>query len=727
MKPVSLALFWHQHQPYYPDDVADETLMPWVRLHATKDYLGMAMHIQEVPEFHCTINLVPSLLEQIQRYENGHVDRHLKVSRMNADSLDQEHACYLLDNFFMANEQSMIRIYPRYHELFQKRGLGRDSAEIALMRFTKQELRDLQVWNNLTWIHELVFERDADLTAFRTKGRDWTEDEKNWLLDRQRELVAEVIPLHRELSEGGQVEITTTPFYHPILPLLWDKKSAREAMPGCKMPQYTDSYKEDVKRHLEKAVAYHTKLFGEPPRGLWPSEGSVSQDILASIIDVGIEWIATDEEILGHSTDNFVHRDAHGNVNRPELLYQPWKVSSEGESLSIIFRDHGLSDLIGFHYQRNDPNWAADDLLAKVKGIAHAVEKHNPEQPAFVPIVLDGENCWEYFPDGGVGFLRSLYRKSVVDPQVNSVRVSEFLAKHPPQKKINRLFAGSWINHDFYIWIGHQEDRDAWDLVHITRSFLKKAEKSGRFAPEAIQEAWKELMIAEGSDWYWWYGDDHHSGQDDLFDELFRRHLRNVYTLLGEMPPSVMFEPVTHAERKHLHTQPKALLNVKVDGRISFFEWLNAGHYEAGSERGTMTMVSDSAITDLYFGFDQDQFLLRCDTILAAKSDLKDYEEMRVRFVEPYGIEVQVKLNGLIESSVVRENEVVANSNVAAAIGKVLEVSIPKKDLGVEVGHRMHFAVELMQNGEAVNRIPSEGTIDLEVCGPDFERYMWQA
>ena len=727
MKPVSLALFWHQHQPYYPDDIADETLMPWVRFHATKDYVGMALHIKEVPEFHCTMNLVPSLLEQIQRYENGASDRHLSVSRLAADSLTKDDACFVLDNFFMVNEQSMIRPFPRYHELFQKRGMGRDSAENALTRFTSQELRDLQIWNNLTWIHELVIEGDTDLQEFRQKGKNWTEDEKDWLLDKQREILSQVIPLHRELMEGGQLELTTTPFYHPILPLLWDKKSAREAMPGCKMPQYTESYKEDAIKHLEMAVAYHKKLFGLPPQGLWPSEGSVSQDILGAIIKQGIEWIATDEEILAHSMDNLVHRDAHGNINRPELLYQPWRATADGEPIDVIFRDHGLSDLIGFHYQRNDPGWAADDLLGKVKGIGQAVARHDQEQTTFVPIVLDGENCWEYFADGGVGFLRNLYRKAAADPGIAPLKVSEHLAQHPPTKKINRLFAGSWINHDFYIWIGHQEDRDGWDLVHITRSFLKKAEESGKHSAEALRQAWKELFIAEGSDWYWWYGDDHNSGQDDLFDELFRRHLRNVFTLLHEIPPSILFRPVTSAEKKQLHTDPKSLLTVKVNGRLSFFEWLHAGHYVAGNERGTMTMVSDGVLTEVYFGFDTNRFLLRCDTPNHAKHDLNDFDELRIRFVEPYGLEIRIDCENPKSPTIWRDGKALENGSAEAAINRTLELAVPWTELGVFVGERLHFALELVRDGESIERAPSEGTIDLTISGEDFERHMWQA
>src|SRR4051794_20080155 len=290
MPTVSLALMWHQHQPYYPDHVAGENPMPWVRLHGTKDYLGMAMHLDEVPEFRCTINLVPSLLVQLEAYVRGATDRHLQVSHLPADGLARDDAIYLVDNFFMAFPDSMIRPHPRYWELYQLRALGISNGEQALLRFRERDLRDLQVWSNLAWFHPLLFEKDPELAEFKAKGRRYTEDEKNWLLDKQRELLAQIIPLHRKLADRGQIELTTTPFYHPILPLLFDKRLAREAMPDVALPDYKDGYPEDAEVHVRRAVAQHLEVFGERPRGMWPSEGSVCQSMIPLLARHGIEW-----------------------------------------------------------------------------------------------------------------------------------------------------------------------------------------------------------------------------------------------------------------------------------------------------------------------------------------------------------------------------------------------------------------------------------------------------
>jgi len=730
MQPISLAFLWHQHQPYYPDDVSGETLMPWVRLHGTKDYYGMALHIKEVPEFRCTINLVPSLLLQLQGYaKHGRSDRHLDVSRVPADGLSQTDGQYLLDNFFMANVENMIRPHARYYELYQKRSFGLDSAERALPRFNERDIRDLQVWSNLTWMHELAFEGDADLREFRQKGRNWTETEKQWLLGKQLEILQSIIPLHRELSEGGQVELTTTPFYHPILPLLWDKRSARQAMPGCELPKFLDSYPEDVRLHLERAVGYHTELFGQAPAGMWPSEGSVSQAIIPAIAEQKIRWIATDEEILSNSLGGKMSRDSQGFLRNPELLYRPWLLEEQGQQLQIVFRDHGLSDLIGFHYQRSLPAHAAGDLLGKVESIGRAVGQHMPDRPTLVPIILDGENCWEYYPDGGVQFLRTLYQECARHPLIKSTRIGDYLNKYPATDRISQLFAGSWISHNFAIWIGHGEDRQAWDLLHQTRQFLVQAKERGDVSPADSARAWEEIYIAEGSDWCWWYGEDHSSALDGLFDQLFRKHLQNVYMILGVPPPSQLNRPISRGQQRILHTLPRGFLEIKVDGRRSYFEWLNAGQYIAGSERGTMAMVSAGLIKEVHFGFDLNRLMIRCDTGIRASDDLRHAEELRIGFVEPSGYVLRIWRPGQSDflAQLFHDNSLIPQAKIEYAVDHIVELTVNFADLGVKPDSPIQMYVEVLGAKQSLDRAPREGMIELTVPSADFEKIMWQA
>ncbi|WP_422931488.1 alpha-amylase/alpha-mannosidase [Singulisphaera sp. PoT] len=728
MSTVSLALMWHQHQPYYPDDVAGENPMPWVRLHGTKDYLGMALHLEEVPEFRCTINLVPSLLVQIEAYVHGATDRHLQVSRLPADGLEQDDAYYLLDNFFMAHADAMILPHERYRELYLQRGLGVDSAQQALPRFRERDLRDLQVWSNLSWMHPLLFEKDSELAEFKAKGRRYTEDEKQWLLDKQRDLLAQIIPLHRKLAERGQVELTTTPFYHPILPLLFDKRLAREAMPDVTLPSYKDGYPEDAEIHVRRAVEQHERLFGSAPRGMWPSEGSVCQAMLPLLARHGIEWIATDEEILGCSTHGKVGRDSRGHVRHPELLYRAWKVAEAGSELGIIFRDHSMSDQVGFHYQRSPGHAASADFIGKLHAIGDAC-RHNPA--TLVPVILDGENCWEYYPDGGVSFLRELYRNAARDSRVEPVTVSEFLRKHPPADTLPRLFSGSWISHNFAIWIGHPEDNRAWDALHTTRQFLVREANEGKHDQATLARAWDEMYIAEGSDWFWWYGDDHSSALDGLFDHLFRKHLRNIYTLLNHEPPGTLFTPISQAgTHRPIHDQPNSFLKVKVDGRASYFEWINAAHYICGNERGTMALVTRGILQDIRFGFDRDRLLIRVDTDGGpAEERLAEVSSLRIGFVDPAACEITIENPSQPRpiGTITRAGEPSSNGkSIEVATGKVLELAVPFSKLGVKVGDPIRFYVELIGGESSLDRAPREGIFELAMPSPDFERIMWQ-
>jgi alpha-amylase/alpha-mannosidase (GH57 family) len=723
MADIAVAFLWHQHQPYYPDDVAGDNPMPWVRLHGVKDYYGMALHLLEFPQMRCTINLVPSLLLQLEAYaERGATDRFLTVSRLPADGLAEDDCLFLLDNFFMANPAQMIRPYPRYLELCQRRNPGRNTAREALRRFGERDFRDLQVWFNLTWVHPLAFERDEGLRALRARGRNFTEDEKAWLLDKHIDLLRQIIPLHRRLAESGQVELTTTPFYHPILPLLFDKKLAREALPDCKLPRYTGGYPEDAAVHVRRAVASHAATFGAPPRGMWPAEGSVCQAMLPLLAEHGIRWIATDEEVLGASTHGLVSRDARGHVRNPERLYRPYRVAEGGRELGIVFRDHALSDMIGFHYHRSEPAAAAEDFVAKLRAIGRAVPGR-----ALVSVILDGENCWEHYPGGGVPFLRALYERCTRAADVAPVRIGEYLEESPPRDTLPRLFAGSWIGHNFAIWVGHDEDNTAWDALHRTREHLlrRSADCSDR---SAIQRAWEELYIAEGSDWFWWYGEDHSSAQDALFDYLFRKHLQNVYLLLGDEPPADLARPISRSGQRAAYTLPRAFLDVTVNGRRTFFEWLSAGRYNPQNERqGAMALARKGPIKELYFGFNVRALFVRVDFQGPARKALADFDALRLVFAEPPGWEVRVLRPARPDQAVElwRGDERAPAEGIAVGVEQIFELAVPFERLGVAVNQPLQFFVELLEGRRSCDRAPREGTVNLLVPSPDFEHLMW--
>ena len=317
-------------------------------------------------------------------------------------------------------------------------------------------------------------------------------------------------------------------------------------------------------------------------------------------------------------------RDAHGHISNPSHLYRPYKVREGEHELSIVFRDHGLSDMIGFHYQRANGIEAAHDFVRHLHEIRDAV---HADEPLLVSVILDGENCWEHYPDGGVPFLRALYQLCAHDRKVRPVQIGDYLETHPPRDTLPYLFAGSWIYNNFAIWIGHEEDNTAWDAIHHTREYLQQRAQQPRMAPEILRRAWEEMYIAEGSDWFWWYGDDHSSAQDALFDSLFRKHLQNVYHLLGDTPPPELSRPISRSGQRQIHTLPRSFLDVKIDGRETFFEWTNAGRFQCQNERGTMALVTPGPFRAVYFGFNLKDFLVRIDFDLPAKAALATYEE----------------------------------------------------------------------------------------------------
>ncbi len=346
-----------------------------------------------------------------------------------------------------------------------------------------------------------------------------------------------------------------------------------------------------------------------------------------------------------------------------------------------------------------------------------------------MPVILDGENCWEYYPDGGVRFLRALYRNCIQNPQIRPQRVRDYLKDQPATDRIGTLFAGSWISHNFAIWIGHHEDNTAWDLLHQTREFLKQTEAEGKAPPEALAKAWEEMFIAEGSDWYWWFGDDHSSSQDALFDELFRKHLQNVYTLLDTMPPNVLKHPIKRLQRRALHTKPTGFCPVKVDGRRTYFEWICAGHYICGSERGTMTKVTMGVLRDVYFGFDANRLAIRMDTARYALEDLDTLDEIRIRFIEPSGLEIRIA--GLkqhdAKAKLYRDDKLVSKVNIELAIDQIFELAVPFADLGLAPESTIQMYIEATAKKQSVDRAPQEGVLEMVVPSPDFERIMWQA
>ncbi|MDI6755990.1 MAG: glycoside hydrolase family 57 protein, partial [Thermodesulfobacteriota bacterium] len=519
---LNIAFFWHMHQPYYRDPLSGEYSLPWVRLHACKGYYDMISLLQEYPAIRQTFNLVPSLLRQLDEYARGEArDIFLEHTRKPAEDLSPDGKKFILANFFLCNWETMVKPYPAYWALLKKRGMKIPEYrwDDLLHQFTAQDFRDLQVWFNLTWFGHRAREKKGSVRELLQKGRVFSESDKTVLLQAQAEIIREVIPLYQSLQFRGQVEITTSPFYHPILPLLIDWTTASRAMPRVPLPG-SFSHPEDARAQIQKAVAYYHKLFGNKPAGMWPSEGSVCPELVPLVHQAGISWMASDEGVLFKSLSGQVER---------HRLYQPYRVKYQDAEVNMVFRDRNLSDLIGFTYSKNDPRSSVKDLLTHLKNIQRSFPEDNGR---LVLIALDGENAWEYYADGGREFLRGLYEKLSGDPAFQTVRINDFLKAHPPRETLNFLHSGSWIEQNFRIWIGSPEENQAWDCLRRTRDFLQKTLGKGHDFPEDTRQlAWEEIYIAEGSDWFWWFGDDF-TGDNDLWSNLseltYQNSTRNI-------------------------------------------------------------------------------------------------------------------------------------------------------------------------------------------------------
>lgn len=506
------------HQPYYKNLLTQETDLPWVRLHGVKDYLDMVQMLEKFPLINQTFNYVPSLLEQTEDYANHTVkDKFLELSYKNADSLTPQEKTFLIDNFFMINKDTVIALSPRYYELFFKKS--------AKKQFTSQDFLDLQVWFNLAWIDPLFKKTIPEFKNLVDKGRFFTEEEKHAALDKQVSLLKEIIPAYKKFIAANRIEVTLTPYYHPILPLLYSTNTAKEANTKVVLPKEEFSFPQDAEAQINLAVDFFKKRFGDSIHGMWPSEEAVCEHILPYILNAGIKWIVADEAIL--------FRSLKKRKRDTGLLYQPHLLKREQGELNIVFRDRNLSDLIGFSYQSWDTRAAVGDFIKHLKNTFDAFKNKD----ILVTIAMDGENAWEYYRNDGHDFLELLYEKLSEAKFLKTTTVSEYLKTHPAKNQIKRLAAGSWIYGDFGKWIGNPHKVKAWEYLATARKELQKMAVLKTKIPEL---AWKQMYICEGSDWFWWYGED----TPGYFDRLFRMHLANFYKIIGKEIPPYLNNPI---------------------------------------------------------------------------------------------------------------------------------------------------------------------------------------
>ncbi len=718
MRAVNVVLLWHMHQPQYRDPTTGRYIMPWTRLHALKDYWGMVKVAEEFPGVHMTFNMVPALGAQIEEYASGKFQEPwFDVAFAPADSLTPNQKSEILERAFQLNHDNLMARWPRFVELYRRVQSGGEKSAAA--QFAAGDWRDLQFLSQLAWTDEEYLAHDPVISELSKKGKEFTEDDKVQLKAKQLELMARVLPEYRAAAERGRIEISTTPFYHPILPLVCDTEVARVSNPHSPLPRPPYRYPDDAREQLVRARAYQQEKFGALPAGLWPSEGSVSNQALEIAAELGFRWFATDEGVLGRTRNIGFGRDAAGYPENADQLYSPWRLRRGECDIVGFFRDHYLSDLLGFVYSRMGAQAAAEDLHRRIRLVG---ERWTASRPPTLSLILDGENAWEYYAGNGRDFLRQFYKKMQDDPDIHPLTVTEAIAAAGEIPTIESIFPASWINANFDVWIGDAEDVRAWEMLAEAREVYDRAavetKRKKRAAPyaEALKRAFESILAAEGSDWFWWFGPEHSTANDAQFDALFRKHLAAIYSALGEEAPDSLSKPIKHLPMMVERESPADYLSVTVDGReSSYFEWLGAGYY-AAERRSSAMHGRTCVIEDLLYGFDEEHLYLRLDLM---PEMLKEFEEFEIRITVWDAREMRLTLavrDNKLESTRLEQGGMCflrPEEFARAAFGRIVEVGFEKKLFDIKGRKSLLLGVAIWEGGLPVDVLPAEGYLEI--------------
>lgn len=515
--PTKIAFLWHMHQPYYKYPNSQEYCLPWVRFHAVKDYYGMAKTVAKFSKVKVSFNFSGVLLEQLSDYVNNRAkDYYLTLSLKDPRHLQKSEKDFIINRFFSVNFERVIKPNKRYLQLYNKKISPK-------VKFNSEDITDLQLLFNISWFHPYTMKADKDLRGLLQKGRGYTRADIEYVIKKQYEVMDEIFPLYSKLAADKRIELTLTPFYHPIMPMLCDSDVMKE-FSYLKRPASRFMHPEDCLWHLEKSREIFKSTFGYTPYGSWPSEGSVSETVLTLYGKQGFEWIGADEAILFKSLiTDYVSYDLI--KNQRHIIYRPYKF----KDVNMFFRDRNFSDMLSFIYQGwDDANFAVNDLLSHFRR-THDFAK-NIFKERVITIIMDGENAWEYYNNNGVDFLETLYSSLEKSDYLSSTTPSEFLKNETP-KRLERLSSGSWINGDFGVWAGNKKNNYYWSILKKTRDLIEKSKLSGA----AYEEAKNYFYLIEGSDWFWWNTFEDFSGG---FKKIFFAYVEKIYRLLKKPAPA---------------------------------------------------------------------------------------------------------------------------------------------------------------------------------------------
>jgi alpha-amylase/alpha-mannosidase (GH57 family) len=781
MANIRLVFLWHMHQPFYKDLVTGQYRLPWVRLHALKDYYGMVKLLDEFPDVHQTFNLVPSLIAQIEDYVSGKArDPFLEVAAMPARDLSQEERRFALAYLFQANPVHLIARYPRYEELYLRfRGAG-ESPERALPRFEIQDFADLQVLAQIAWFDEFFLD-EPEVAALVRKGKGFSTEDQRAVIRLQQELMSRVLPAYADAAKKGSIEISTSPYYHPILPLLCDSEAGAVSSPGLRLPQRRFQHPEDARTQLERGLELHERVFGVRPCGAWPSEGSVSEQALHIASELGLEWMATDEGVLARSTSQPFGRNSNGipDHRSAERLYRIYRYEASDCQIHLLFRDHVLSDLIGFVYSGMSPKEAAENFIHRIRESTEPLISQGRD--AVVPVILDGENAWEYYPQSGREFLRRLYDGFQRDERIQAMSVAEAIRAEggtattetrrtvavareaqdismaalpmqcspvvssrasveiaiPDRRRFVRLanlIPGSWINANFNIWIGAPEDNRSWDYLMAARDYYANYGMTATAEQRAL--AFEEILIAEGSDWNWWYGPEHHSANDRDFDELYRKHLSNIYLALGARPPDYLAQPIAITAVRPTFVPQTAYIHPRIGADYErYFDWIGASMYSADRRAGAMH-GKQFLLDSVYAGVDEGNLYGRLDFATMPEEDF----EVRVSLecMPPKGstsavavtqastLEVTVAKRAIQswrmrapDGPTILNTEALREHGALVSLRRNFTFQLPLSELACLAGSTLRLRFGLWRDRLPLDALPLEGWIELRLESED--------
>ncbi|MEA3289639.1 MAG: glycoside hydrolase family 57 protein, partial [Campylobacterota bacterium] len=613
------------------------TMMPWVFLHSIKDYYDIPWYAQSFKSVKATYNLVPSLIEQIKSYiKNNANDKLLESLKKDVRSINDEDLSLFEHYLFLSNEKNMIKPLDRYYKLYLKY-----KSHNTLKDFTHDELLDTQVLFLLSWCGNYLRANNPIVKTLLLKGGVFTHNDKLELIETLIEFLPSILEYYKQLNDEKKITLCTTPYYHPITPLLLDIQSAKEARADVTVPHMKSSFKELGERNTRDAIAYFEENFGKKPTGFWPAEGSVSLQTAELFASNSLGWFCTDEEIL------FKTINSRDKTN----IYKNYTIDTKPNCIDVRFRDHFLSDAIGFEYSQKDPKQSAKEFVSHLTKIYDSCD-FNP----LVNVILDGENAWEFFPNNGSEFFHELYTLFENTPWIECITMDEISKdKHIQNIKLPYLSSGSWINGNFDIWIGSEEKNKAWELLDLTKQHYDKQKE--HLNKEVIELIEKEFMIALGSDWFWWYGDDHFTVQAKEFDDLFRKHLMNIYELMNKDIPVQILTPIVKDKNNTFHKKPNSFITSKVDGKKSdYFEWLDSGEIDITKEFSVMDSTNN-IVNKVFYGYDNNSisFLFEGDFSnnekISILLDNKEIEKLDILYTNSY-VEIKVLKDNISEQKI---------------------------------------------------------------------------